>query len=80
MEKVVASGGVVKGNSWYPSEGALKGAEMSDMNVPASNLSEKEWLEIKDFLRPVMVNFIECKNVYLQGVLLKILLLGIFTL
>ena len=62
-KKVVASGGVVKGNSWYPSEGALKGAEMSDMNVPASNLSEEEWLEIKDFLRPVMVNFIECKNV-----------------
>ncbi|MBP9031180.1 MAG: glycoside hydrolase family 28 protein [Dysgonomonadaceae bacterium] len=70
-KKVVASGGVVKGNSWYPSEGALKGAEMSDMNVPASNLSEEEWLEIKDFLRPVMVNFIECKNVYLQGVLFE---------
>ena len=70
-KKVVSSGGVVKGNSWYPSEGALKGAEMSDMNVPASNLSEEEWLEIKDFLRPVMVNFIECKNVYLQGVLFE---------
>ncbi|MCW1736093.1 glycoside hydrolase family 28 protein [Anaerorudis cellulosivorans] len=70
-KKVVASGGVVKGDSWYPSEGALKGAEMSDMNVPASNLSEEEWLEIKDFLRPVMVNFIECKNVYLQGVLFE---------
>jgi len=70
-KKVVASGGVVKGDSWYPSEGALKGAEMSDMNVPASNLTEEEWLEIKDFLRPVMVNFVECKNVYLQGVLFE---------
>ena len=64
-------GGVVKGDGWYPSEGALKGAEMSDMNVPVSNLSEEEWLEIKDFLRPVMVNFVECKNVYLQGVLFE---------
>jgi polygalacturonase len=70
-KKVVASGGVVKGDGWYPSEGALKGAEMSDMNVPVSNLSEEEWLEIKDFLRPVMVNFVECKNVYLQGVLFE---------
>lgn len=70
-KKVVASGGVIKGDTWYPSESSLKGAEMSDMNVPASNLSEEEWQEIKDFLRPVMVNFIECKNVYLQGVLFE---------
>jgi len=70
-KKVVASGGIIKGNTWYPSESSLKGAEMSDMNVPANNLSEEEWLEIKDFLRPVMVNFIECKNVYLQGVLFE---------
>jgi polygalacturonase len=71
-KKVIASGGIVKnGDTWYPSKSSLKGAEMSDMNVPANNLSEEEWLEIKDFLRPVMVNFIECKNVYLQGVLFE---------
>jgi len=71
-KKVAASGGIVKnGNYWYPSEGALKGAEMSDMNVPSNNLSEEDWLEIKDFLRPVMVSFVECENVYLQGVLFE---------
>ena len=71
-KKVIASGGIVKnGDTWYPSKSSLKGAEMSDMNVPVSNLSEAEWLEIKDFLRPVMVNFIACKNVYLQGVLFE---------
>ncbi len=71
-KQVVSSGGVVKnGNYWFPSEGALKGQEMSDMNVPRQNMTEEEWLEIKDFLRPVMVSFIECKNVYLHGVLFE---------
>lgn len=71
-KKVISSGGIVKDNdTWYPSESSFRGAEISDMNVPRGNLSEKEWLEIKDFLRPVMISFIECKNVYLQGVLFE---------
>ena len=71
-KRVVNSGGVVKdGNYWFPSKGSLKGIEMSDMNVPRGDLSEEEWLEIKDFLRPVMVSFIECKNILLEGVLFE---------
>ena len=71
-KSVISSGGVVRGDDyWFPSEGALKGYEISDMNVPRQNMTEEEWLEIKDFLRPVMVNFIACKNVYLQGVLFE---------
>lgn len=71
-KSVVSSGGVVRGdNYWFPSEGSLKGFEMSDMNVPRQDLSEEEWLEIKDFLRPVMVSFIECKNLLLEGVLFE---------
>src|SRR5690554_5217381 len=71
-KSVVSSGGVVRGdNYWFPSEGSLKGFEMSDMNVPRVDLTEVEWLEIKDFLRPVMVSFIECKNLLLEGVLFE---------
>lgn len=71
-KSVVASGGVVlNGDYWFPSEGALKGQKMSSMNTPDNKLTEEEWLEIKDFLRPVMVSFIECKNLYLQGVLFE---------
>lgn len=71
-KKVVASGGAVRGDDyWFPSEGALKGHEMSDMNVPRHDMTEEEWLEIKDFLRPVMVSFIECKNLLLEGVLFE---------
>ncbi|MEA5128484.1 MAG: glycoside hydrolase family 28 protein [Proteiniphilum sp.] len=70
--QVVASGGVVHNeNYWFPTEKSLKGHLMSDMNVPRRDMTEEQWLEIKDFLRPVMVSFIECKNVYLQGVLFE---------
>lgn len=71
-KEVVASGGVVKdGNYWFPSAGSLKGLQISDMNVPRKDLTEAEWMEIKDFLRPVMISFIECKNVLLEGVLFE---------
>jgi polygalacturonase len=46
------------------------------MNVPRALTTEEEWMEVRDFLRPVMVSFIECKNVYLQGSFLKTRLHG----
>ncbi|MHB9055574.1 MAG: glycoside hydrolase family 28 protein [Paludibacteraceae bacterium] len=72
-KKITSQGGVLNNSkdTWYPSESSKKGAEMSNMNVPRENLSEQQWQEIKDFLRPVMISFIECKNVYLQGVLFE---------
>lgn len=69
---VVKSGGVLKDpNYWFPSKKSLKGESLSDMNVPRGQLSDSDWNEIKDFLRPAMINFIECKNVMLQGVLFE---------
>ncbi len=66
------SGGVVLNNNvWFPSAGALKGHTMSDMNVPNGDLTEDQWLEIKDYLRPVMVSFIDCRNILLEGVLFE---------
>lgn len=71
-QRVIKSGGVVKDkNYWFPTEGSLKGNDMSDMNVPKGDLSEEEWISVKDFLRPVMVSFIECENVLLEGVLFE---------
>jgi len=71
-KKVVNSGGVViDKNYWFPTKGSLKGHQMSDMNVPKGNLSDAEWEEIKDFLRPVMISFIECENVLFEGVLFE---------
>ena len=67
--KLLKSGGVVndKGTEWYPSVGFKKGAEMSKMNVPRKLDKLEDYEEIKDFLRPVMVSLVECKNVLLDG-------------
>src|SRR5690606_25960835 len=49
----------------------LHGDTISDMNVPRHLKSEEEWMSVRDFLRPVMVSFIECRNVFLQGVIFQ---------
>lgn len=66
----LAKGGVLSenGKTWYPSESYKKGVARSiDQNVPKAS-TDAEWNEIRDFLRPVMVSFVSCKNVQLDGV------------
>jgi polygalacturonase len=66
---LIKTGGVLNyaGNTWYPSEKSLRGAEQTEnFNVP--KMKTKEELEtIKDFLRPVMVSLVRCKKVLLDG-------------
>jgi len=59
-KKLLVSGGFTneKGNVWYPSESFKRGAE-GDGNEDSET--------IKDFLRPVMVSLVRCKNVLLDG-------------
>lgn len=68
-KKLVSSGGVLneKENIWYPSEKALKGIEGSIMNVPSGDLTKEDYEAIKDFLRPVMISIVKCRNVLLDG-------------
>lgn len=56
---------------WMPSAQYLHGDTISDMNVPRHFTTEEEWASVKDFLRPVMVSFQNCKNIYLQGVIFQ---------
>lgn len=71
-KSTVKSGGVViNDNYWFPSQGALEGMLISDMNVPRTDLTDEQWLQIKDFLRPVMVSLIGCENILLEGVLFE---------
>jgi polygalacturonase len=67
-KKLLASGGITneKGDLWFPSESSYLGYRMSDNNVPELQTKE-EHEKIKDFLRPVMVNFISCNKVLLDG-------------
>lgn len=73
-KSVVNSGGVLKTpDFWFPSESSLRGERLSEqnLNVPRKPMSIDEWESVRDFLRPVMVSLIGCKNVYLQGVLFE---------
>lgn len=66
---IVNSGGVLSadGKMWFPSEGAKKGNEIvSNFNFQVDE-NNKELIEIKDFLRPVMVSLVDCKQVLLDG-------------
>lgn len=68
---VIKSGGVLKDPAyWFPTEKSLKG-ELMSANTQKNNMNEEDWLSVKDYLRPVMISFIECKNVYLEGVLFE---------
>jgi polygalacturonase len=73
-KKLVASGGVTDeaGKVWYPTAGALKGANAcKDFNVPQGINTEEEWNEIRPWLRPVLLNIVKSKQVLLQGVTFK---------
>ena len=73
-KKLVASGGVLdkSGDVWYPSEGSIKGAmACKNFNVPEGINTAEEWNSIRDWLRPVLLSFIKCKKVLLEGVTFK---------
>ena len=71
-KEFTSRGGAYKRDDyWFPSEKTLLGDKIADMNVPRNLKTEEEWLAVKNFLRPVMVSLIECKNVYLQGVIFQ---------
>lgn len=69
-KKKLASGGVLKddGKEWYPSE-QFKKAKLENTSmllVPGKEL--KDFENMKDFLRPNLVVFTQCKKVLLEGV------------
>ncbi|MDR0546768.1 MAG: glycoside hydrolase family 28 protein [Dysgonamonadaceae bacterium] len=74
-KQVVKSGGVLSEDkkTWYPSGKSIQGEQLAEknLNVPRRELTDAEWDAVKDFMRPVMVSFIACKNVYLEGVLFE---------
>ena len=71
-KNLLESGGVVDKDIWYPSEGSLKGANAcKDFNVPEGINTPEEWNSIRDWLRPVLLSFIKCKRVLLEGVTFK---------
>lgn len=71
-KNLIKKGGVVDNDVWYPNEGSLKGAKAcKNFNVPEGIETDEQWNEIRAWLRPVLLSFIKCKQVLLQGVTFK---------
>lgn len=71
-KNITSRGGVFRDkNYWAPYAETLVGEKMSDMNVPQNIKTDEEWESIKPFLRPVMISLVNCKNVWLQGVIFQ---------
>lgn len=63
-------GGVLSpdGKVWYPDSASLYAASLcQDQNVPVVT-DDSVWENIHSFLRPVMVHFVGCRNILLEGV------------
>jgi DNA sulfur modification protein DndE len=71
--QLVSSGGVLNESkdTWYPTERALKGSKAKRPGVVAEGYTMEKAEEIKEFLRPNMVNFVRCKGVLLEGITLQ---------
>lgn len=63
------TGGVTndKGTIWYTSDGHKKGEERNKSEDSLYYKSLADYMEIRDFFRPVMVSLINCDNVLLDG-------------
>ena len=62
-------GGIVaENNIWYPDSGSIVAQSYCvDQNVPVIT-DDALWLQVKSFLRPVLLHFVGCKNILLEGV------------
>ena len=61
-------GGIVVNDIWYPDSGSVYAQTLcEDQNVPVV-ANPEDWNRIKSFLRPVMLHFVGCKNILLEGV------------
>jgi polygalacturonase len=68
-KELLSSGGVTnkKGDLWFPSESYQKGYESKKQNNLKDYKTIEDHKKIKDYLRPVMVSLVNCKNVLFDG-------------
>jgi polygalacturonase len=66
----IASGGVLKddGKTWYPSEQFKKASVENKSMLLTAGKTPKDFEDMKDFLRPNLIVFNNCKKVLLEGV------------
>lgn len=60
------------GKIWWPSREAMLGEDyLKDLKAKKQTTTPEDYLPARDFLRPHMVFFVNCKNVLLQGITLR---------
>lgn len=66
---LLASGGTVnkKGTIWWPSEQALNGVKLIEALSKRDDVTLEDYAAAREFLRPVMIALVQCKNVLLDG-------------
>ena len=69
--RLLAQGGLVDNDTWYPSEQYKRGMDQRKGLGNQSDISYEDALSIKDFFRPNMVKFVNCRNILLEGVLFQ---------
>jgi len=70
---LVASGGTVDTDNevWYPSKSSLKGSKEKKAGVIRPGTTVEDLKDVKDFLRPNLLVFTNCKKVLLEGVTIQ---------
>jgi polygalacturonase len=70
---LTSSGGVVSpdGKIWWPTSDAMKGDSFLKKLRGKPGLTDADFLPARDFLRPVLCTFINCKHILIEGVLLR---------
>lgn len=69
-KKLLSTGGLLSEDkkTWYPSEKSMKGFQTKEPGVLKDGKTAKDFEDIKDFLRPNLLVFTNCKRVLLEGV------------
>lgn len=70
MWKELQTKGVISadGKIWWPSKDAMQGDDYLKSIKDLKNITEKDYLPARDFLRPHLIYFENCSNILLQGV------------
>ena len=69
----IQNGGILSedGELWYPTESYYRGAKDAIQNIVPWAKTMEDFESVRDFLRPVMVNFRECDGVLLEGIVFQ---------
>jgi polygalacturonase len=67
--ELIESGGAVSkdGRVWWPSEQALNGARTVERLNNRKKADIEDYAKAREYLRPVLVNLVKCRNVLLDG-------------